>query len=377
MTKPTSGDRDEQAVQSSNSNMHGGDVWAASKNLGVPVGEILDLSASLNPLGPPPGLKEALADSFDVLCHYPDRHNTRLVETLAGHLGLEPGNILPGNGSTALIRLLGRALDLSCIQVIAPVFGEFSRSLAIAGRHFHYFILPEERDFKVEAKELDSLWRDNPTCIVITNPMTPSGGLWGLEFLEWLLAQAQRRQCWVVLDEAFIDFAPREDREWVLSKLQQNRRLLVLRSMTKFYCLAGLRLGYMLGHGDTLAELAPLGEPWSVSTPALAAGAHCLSQVEYAENTRRMVRKWREEMAASLKDLGLYVFPSQANYLLTRLPKEGPDAGRVAAVCSQKGVLVRDCANFPGCHRHNLRLAVAPSEEQDRLFQVLEPALKA
>ena len=377
MEKPSAKEAAGAGASFTGANLHGGDVWAASRQLGVPVGDILDLSASLNPLGPPAGLKEALVDSLEVLCHYPDRHNTALVDTLAGGLGLEPGNILPGNGSTALIRLLGRALDLSCIQVIAPAFGEFSRALAIAGRHFHYYILPEKRDFVVETREMDNLWRDNPTCIVITNPMTPSGGLHGVEFLEWLLAQAERRQCWVVLDEAFIDFAPKEDREWVLSKVNKNRRLLVLRSMTKFYCLAGLRLGYMLGHADTLAELAPLGEPWSVSTPALAAGVHCLAQAEYAENTRKMVRKWREEQAAGLEKLGLYVFPSQVNYLLTRLPENGPSAAQVAAACAQKGVLLRDCANFPGCHSHNLRFAVATSEEQDRMFEVLEPALQA
>ena len=357
-------------------NLHGGDVWSASRRLAVPVEEILDLSASLNPLGPPSGLREALEGALEVICHYPDRHNTELVEAMAGQLGLEPGNILPGNGSTALIRLLGRALDLSCIQVVAPAFGEFSRALAIAGRHFHYYILPENRDFVIEPRDMDSLWRDNPTCLIITNPMTPSGGLHGLDFMDWLLGQAERRQCWVVLDEAFIDFAPRESREWVLGKLNQNRKLLVLRSMTKFYCLAGLRLGYMMGHPDTLAELAPLGEPWSVNTLASAAGVHCLAQREYAEKTRELIRKWREEMAARLEKMGLYVFPSQVNYLLTRLPEPGPDAAAVAAACARQGVLLRDCSNFSGCTRRNLRLAVTTSEEQERLFRVLEPALK-
>ena len=88
------------------------------------------------------------------------------------------------------------------------------------------------------------------------------------------------------------------------------------------------------------------------------------------------MRKWRGELAGRLEKLGLYVFPSQANYLLTRLPETGPDAARVAAACAAEGVLLRDCSNFAGCNSRNLRFAVSPSEEQDRLFSVLEPALK-
>jgi len=355
---------------------HGGDLWGAARRLGCDPREVLDLSASLNPLGPPPGLGEVLGEALELICHYPDRYNLELREALAGHLGVEPANILPGNGSTALIRLLARALDLKTILVLAPSFGEFPRALAIAGRHFHYHMLSDQDGFVPCEEDLAEMWEAEPSCLILTNPSTPAGAAWDRGVLEQLLHQARRRRCWVVMDEAFIDFVSADDAAWSPPLVQEDPRLLILRSLTKFYCLAGLRLGCLVGHSSTIAELAPLGEPWSVNTLAQRAGVYCLEQKDYAEQTRRVVARWREAQARSLKDLGLRVYPSRANYLLVELPDQGPSAARVAESCARQGVLLRDCANFPGCHDHHLRLAVAPPEDQDRLLEVLPAALQ-
>lgn len=354
---------------------HGGNVWAAARKLKVPVNEVLDLSASLNPLGPPQGLREAILQGLDGLCHYPDRTCSELREALAAFHGLSSNNVLPGNGSTALIRLLSRAMDLKCIVILAPAFGEFGRSLAIAGRHFHYLILKETAGLGLRLEDIEDLWDMEPTCVILTNPQTPTGGLIAPELLESLLSRARREQTWVVLDEAFMDFCPQEAREYAPPLVAKNPRLIVLRSMTKFYCLAGLRLGYLLAHENTVAELSPLAEPWGVNTLAQAAGLHCLGQGEFADKTRGLINQWREAQAQGLKDLGLKVYPSQANYLLCRLPQDGPNAELVAGACADKGVLVRDCADFVGCTPWHLRVAVCTPEEQQRLFAALKPAL--
>ena len=269
---------------------HGGDVWSASRNLGVPVSEILDLSASLNPLGQPPGLTSVVVKAMELLCHYPDRSTLELRQALAAALGVTPANILPGNGSTALIRVVARAMDLRNIVLLAPLFGEFARSLAITGRHFSYLILKEKNGFAPTMQDLDRLWDMDPSCVVLTNPVSPSGALVEPEVLNSLMVQANRRKVWVVLDEAFIDFAPLAAREWSPPLLQRYPRLLVMRSMTKFYCLAGLRLGYALGHSDTMANLAPLSQAWSVNTLAQKAGVYCLGLA--ATMPKKPGRRW-------------------------------------------------------------------------------------
>ena len=374
---PSDQENKNASVAFAGGSAHGGDIWGAARRLKRPLNEILDLSASLNPLGPPPGLAEEMAGCLGLLCHYPDRHTVELNQALAEACGLEPGNVLPGNGSTALIRLVARALDLKTILLLAPTFGDFARALALAGRHFHHFFLKEENNFAPTMADVEDLWQQEPSCLILGNPLSPSGGLVDSSVLEAILAQAERRRAWVVLDEAFIDFAPAPAQGWAPAKVLANPRFIVLRSLTKFYCLAGLRLGYLLAHQDTAAELRLLGEPWSVNTLAQKAGPYCLAQKQYAEKTREVVSLWRKAQAERLAELGLFVFPSQANYLLVRLPAEGPTAAQVAKACAQQGVLLRDCASFNGCAPYHLRIAVASLEEQERLFSVLTPALKA
>ncbi len=355
--------------------LHGGDVWGAARRLGLDPRELLDLSASLNPLGPPPGLKERLIEALEMLCHYPDRSVWELRQALAREHDLEPNHVMTGNGSTAIIRLLARAMDVRSIALIAPAFGEFGRSLAITGRPFHYVIMQEKNAFLPTPADLERLWRDNPACVIISNPGTPAGGLADPAILDSLVLQASRRRSWLIVDEAFIDFAPLELQKWSAGVVQRYRKVLVLRSLTKFYCLAGLRLGYALGHPDTLAELAPLGEPWSVNTLAQAAGIYCLEQKEYAATTREKVGQWRAELVERLEGLGLRTIPGQVNYVLAKLPEDGPTAEMVAEACAGQGVLVRPSGNFVGCSPFHLRVAVCQTPEQERLVEVLKPAL--
>jgi threonine-phosphate decarboxylase len=310
------------------------------------------------------------------LCHYPDRHTVELRQAIADRHGLSPKNVLVGNGSTALIRLLARAMDLKCIVFMAPAFGEFARSFAIAARHFHYLILKEANGFAPTRDDFEDLWDMEPACVVLTNPQTPSGALADPEALRAFLNKANLERCWVILDEAFVDFLPDQAaRDMVPPLVAQHPRLIVLRSLTKFYCLAGLRLGYMLADEHTLGELAPLAEPWGVNTLAQAAGLHCLAQADYARQTLETVAKWRAQQAQGLKDLGLRLVPGQVNYLLVHLPEDGPNAQLVAAACADKGVLVRACGDFVGCSPWHLRVAVCPPEEQERLLAALKPAL--
>jgi len=354
---------------------HGGDVWGASRRLGLKVHEVLDLSASLNPLGPPPGLAERLAASLEQICLYPDRQCLELRHALAAEHGLDPLCFLPGNGAPSLLNLLARALTSRDILVLAPAFGEIARSLALAGGHFHFHMLNEREGFAPTAHDLDSIWQQEPACVILSNPLIPTGGLVEPEWLDQLMTTAQRRKAWVVLDESFMLFAPQAARDWAPALINKHPRLVVLRSLAKFYCLAGLRLSYLTCHPETTVQLAPLGEPWSVSTPAQAAGVFCMDQNDYAEKTRRAVALWRQAQESALAELGIEVFPGQVNYMLANLPSSGPTASQAQDACLEQGVLVRDCSMIPGCGPRHLRLAVAADADQPRLIAALQNAL--
>jgi threonine-phosphate decarboxylase len=354
---------------------HGGDVWGASRELGMPLSRILDLSASLNPLGPPPGLRQEIARAFEHLGHYPDRKTTELNQALADLTDLEPANILTGNGSTALISMLARALKPGYTVLVAPAFGEFTRALGLNRWQFEYHKLSEHNGFLPNGQDLENIWSSDPGCVIVTNPLSPAGSLIDPGWLEAHLTEAKKRGAWLVLDEAFMDFAPAEARAWSAGKIREYNKLIVLRSMTKFYCMAGIRLGYLMAHEEVTKDLEAWGEPWSVNSLAQFAGVYCLGQKDYALKTRKTVDELRGIMTRRLSSLGLQVFPSAVNYLLMRLPEGGPNAAQVAEACRPHGVLMRDCANFMGCGPRHLRIAVCSLKNQERLWPVLEPAL--
>ena len=159
-------------------------------------------------------------------------------------------------------------------------------------------------------------------------------------------------------------------------RLEQYPRLLVLRSLTNFWGLAGVRLSYLMAHRDTMARLAPLGDPWSVNLIAQKVGLFCLEQEAYQAQTREKLPVWREAQAQALGELGLSVLPSQASYQALSLPLGGVSGSQVAQACADQGVLIRDCTTFPGCHQRTLRVGVAPPEQRPRLVQALSRALE-
>lgn len=361
----------------SGESVHGGDVWTAARRLECSPDDILDLSAPLNPMGPPPGLDQALQENMGLLRHYPDRRAIALRQALADHLEQElgPQNVLPGNGVSSLIRLITRALDLKSLVLTAPVYGEFSRSMALHGRHFHYLVLSRKNGLAFGEDDLNRIWEEAPSGVVITNPTTPAGTRVETAVLDHLLDGARRRRVWLVVDEAFIDFAPPEAREWAPSRVKEYSRLLVLRTFTKFFGLAGLRLGYLMAHRDAQYHFASLGEPWSVNSLAQVAGVYCLRQQEYMAQARERIPAWRDKMVGLLRSLSLETIPSQTNLVLAQLPASGPNAAQVAAACAAKGVLVRDCANFVGCTDRDLRLTVCDPAHLPRLEETLKAAL--
>jgi threonine-phosphate decarboxylase len=354
---------------------HGGDVWGASRSLERPVEQILDLSASLNPLGPPPGLREVILDTLDRVCHYPDRGAHELREALGAWLGLQPGCILCGNGSTALIQLLTRSLNPEKTVIFSPAFGEFYRALDLHCWDYVPHYLSESRSFVPSDNDLQAAWSHDADCLIMTNPISPSGALVPEGILEAAFSEAKKRNAWLILDEAFIDFAPDAARSWAPNRIMQYPRLVVLRSLTKFYCLAGLRLGFVMCHPQTMQDLTPWAEPWSVNTLAQAAGAYCVRQEQYAKETRQAVTRHREAMIQRLEALGMQLYPSEANYLLMKTPEGAPTAKELAAASYPHGVLLRDCASFEGCGERHLRIAVCGPQEQERLFSLLERLL--
>lgn len=354
--------------------IHGGLVFEAAATLGLPWGGIVDFSANINPLGQPPGLKQAVMDDFERSLHYPEMQAESLSLRLAELNILPQDCILPGAGSTPQFHLLPRALKFSRPLIVAPAFAEYEASLSRSGLCAEHVITREEDDWKVTPKTLEEIWRSKPDAIFVAQPANPTGRLVPQELFSELAEEAQKRGVWLLADEAFIDFT--ENSSTLLPLVEKNTKIIVFRSLTKIYALPGLRLAYLAAHAQTVATLAELVEPWPLSSPALSAGHFCLSLTSFKEETLQKLLAYRDQLVQGLTELDLgRVFPTEANFMLVKL-KEGLDVKALLAHLFQDGILVRDASTFMGLSPGYLRLAVRPPSEIRALLTSLSRFLE-
>jgi threonine-phosphate decarboxylase len=347
---------------------HGGTVFAVARVLGIPPEEILDFSASINPLGPVPAVREAVAAAFDRLVHYPDSEATELKERLAEFHGLAPENITVANGSTELIYLAPRLVAGHRGLIVAPPFSEYGKSLSRNGWEYDYLNLSPANGFALDTEALAERLRFGYDLLFLCNPGNPTGRLYPRAEIEAACRLCDEFGTFLVLDEAFMDFCEGESAKGLVAGWNGG---VVLRSMTKFFGLPGLRLGYAIGAPEVSGAIAALREPWSVNTPAQVAGIASLADGEYRRRTHAYVERERELLAAGLAVLpGLTVYPSSANYLLVEITT-GPDAPELARRLLLQRILIRDCSSFVGLGSRFFRVAVRTTEENRRLLESL------
>jgi threonine-phosphate decarboxylase len=343
---------------------HGGRVFEAARDLGVPWTQILDFSANINPKGQPRGLKSHLFESFPETVHYPDVKAGSLTEAVAAATGLPPESVLPGAGSTPHIRMIARILFPERPVIVGPAFAEYEEALVAAGRAPCYVLAPEEKGFLVGPEVIEMAARLSPDLLFLASPANPTGRLLPDATFDALAAMSARTGCWVVLDEAFIDFAAAESREAFAARTE---RILVLRSLTKIFAIPGLRLAYLAGHPESIRRLRDQTEPWPLNCMALEAGLFCIPQKAFVQDTPAFTARCRRQLAKELAPYGTLV-PSDANFVLLNA---GDAAPGIVSRLYAKGILVRDASNFHGLGPGWLRFAVRPLREISALSKAL------
>ena len=292
-----------------------------------------------------------------------------LREVLAKRHGIEPAEVLVGNGSTQLIYLLCAALRPRTALVIGPAFSEYSHALALVGANVRMLSLTEDSGFQFSTEKLIDTWEKNCELLVLATPNSVTGQLIAKAQIEDIARLALVRKSFVVVDEAFIDFV--EDQS-VKMLVRNNPFLIVLRSLTKYYALPGLRLGYLVGEAARVAQLAAHQEPWSVNAPATSVALACLADADFAAKTERWLERERAFLFRGVARLhGLHPFPSRANFLLVKIGKHGVDALDLRVFLLRKKLLIRACNSFTDLGGDYFRVAVRQRKDNQRLLRAL------
>lgn len=358
---------------------HGGNIYSLAEELGVSVDQISDFSASINPLGVPKSVMATIKNSLQYLCNYPDPDVTELRVEIAGHLGIDSHGIICGNGSTELIYLIVRSLWPEKVLIPAPTFSEYERAVrglqAVnqAPPKINYFVTWEKEGFDINPDRFiaamggdgkDPALKNSVDMVFICNPNNPTGRLLKKEKMLKITNAARRLKCYIVVDEAFIDFCPEES---LVKEVGNNPYLIVLRSMTKFYALSGLRIGYCVVPLKLLELVKKYKEPWTVNTLAQEAGITAINDISYKSETFRVIQHEKKVLEDGFELLNISYFPTDANFYLLRIK----NAKQVARALREKGILVRECSNFMGLDESHIRVAVKGNRDNMRLLKEL------
>ena len=352
--------------------VHGGDVYGAARALGRAPDELLDFSASINPLGPSPAVLRMLTSETTLLQHYPDPVCWDLRQALAAYWRRSPDAFLIGNGSTEVIHLLPAALQIRHLLVVGPTFSEYAAAMARSGGKVSWVMAAHAELYQPELElVLEALRagrRSRPLdAVLLCNPNSPTGVAWEANRVRRLAREAARLGLWCVVDETFADFCESVS---ILGKALPPKTI-VLRSFTKFYALPGLRVGYAVAHPAVTKQLSAQQPPWSVNMLAQRAAMVALRDDRHRRRSLQFMDRERTRLQRALERLsGVRVFPAKANFILLELPV-GHKATQVVSVLRRRGVLLRDCSQVPGLNDRSLRVAVRTRSENDRLLKAL------
>ncbi|MFC2013866.1 pyridoxal phosphate-dependent aminotransferase [Chloroflexota bacterium] len=317
---------------------HGGIDRAELDAVGLAPEEVLDFSVCSNPFPPPSGVRQILDTT--AINHYPDSEATELRQCLSEKLGVSPDNILAGNGAVELIRLIALTYfgQGDSILILEPTFGEYEVACQIVGSKVRKQWARAEEGFVPRIEETVTIIKHHhPKGVFICNPNNPTGQYLSRQGVEVILNACGGGV--LILDEAYVNFV---DENWSSINLISPGNMIIVRSMTKDYALAGLRLGYAIASQEIVNHLRKVRPPWNVNIVAQKAGILALKETGYLDQCNQRIMEAKKFLVDEFSCIGFPPLPSRANFFLVNI-------GNGRAFCAallRHGILVRDCASF-------------------------------
>jgi len=347
---------------------HGGNIYQFARRLGCLPEQVLDFSANINPV-----------QAVDLTCllkvqltPYADPDYSLLKQAINQRYPTPEGiDIELFNGASAAIFALLRGLQPKDVVLYAPLYGEYAHIAGKLGCQVH------------SINRFNHLKADIPerSTVIFVNPSTPDGQLYDMQDL---LARWQAADCTTIIDESFLDFCETDS---VAGHIKHYNKLYVIKSLSKFYGCAGIRIGFVLAETAAIKELQRLEPAWKLSSLDMAYMRQALANTAFIEQTRQQTAHLRDLLHHALQDSGLFdkIYPGQANFLLARLangeasaPAHAPrlrpvgDGYQLQTLLEPSRILIRVCDNFEGLDKSHVRFAVKDEQAIARLSRSLK-----
>ena len=328
--------------------------------------EVIDFSSNVNPLGFPAAVKNVIKKNTELVSVYPDPTSSELRNDLENYTNVPKNQIVVGNGATEIIYNFCTAFlsKKSRVVIPIPVFGEYEAASKLRGAQVSYL-----RTMNLNEK-ISELIRRMPrtNCIFICNPNNPTGVLLPRSNALKILEAAYNKSVLVFLDECFIELVP-DSNQSLISKVGEFDNLFILRSLTKSFGLAGLRIGYGLASRKFIDLLMKIKIPWNVNGLAQKAASVALSNKSHLEKTNKLIKKELKYLRDSISKVdGFTCYNSSTNFVLI---KSNMSSRNIQKKLLAKKILVRDCSTIHGLNSRYIRIAIRTHKENVMLVKAL------
>lgn len=341
---------------------HGGDIYSYEKDL-------LDYSSNINPLGFPEMLKEKIIDRFDEVLRYPDLEYRKLKKNLSKYLGVEKENIQVGNGAVEIIDQV--ISHFKRIILVEPSFSEYRLRAEVHRLDIVSVNLDENLEIDFEKLKSEILEGD---LLLLANPNNPTGKTINREDLLDLYLYIVEKNAYLLLDEAFFEFANLDYNTIDLFRPLGFSNVGIIRAATKFFALPGIRLGYGVFDCDMLDLLKRRELPWSVNTFAVIASDYIFDK-DFIFKSRGYLFEERKRFLFELEKIkGIYPYNTNSNYILLKVDNIAEDY--LFRSLLEKNILVRRCSNYKnlkGCH---IRIAIKTKEDNNNFLKILREIME-
>lgn len=353
--------------------LHGSDLEKIEEIYGIHKDEIICFSANVNPLGISPLLRSELSSKIDAITTYPDREYTTLRKCIGNYCGIEPENIIVGNGSTELISLFIQIEHPKKALVIGPTYSEYEREIALGGGTTLYYPLREKDNFQLDVNDFLSHLNESIDLLVICNPNNPTSSCITRAQMRCILDVCKQNDIYVMVDETYVEFSNHMDEISAVSLTNYYNNIIILRGTSKFFAAPGLRLGYAItGNRDLIKAINTHKNPWTINSLAVIAGETMFKDTDYIRRTKQLISTERARIYHLLKETTLFkAYEPNANFMLIRILTDELNSQILFDRAIRQKLMIRDCSTFPFLDNKYIRFCFMNPTDNDKLLACL------
>lgn len=345
---------------------HGANVDMMAETFNKNIEDIIDFSSNINPKVVP-DLEKYILEGLNKCKSYPDINYTKLRQNIGDYININPKYIIPGNGATEIIYLLMKNIKPR-LAILNPTFSEYGRGAKLNNLEIINFMLNKDDEFSVDIKEIEANI-DRFDSLFICNPNNPNGKVKNIEELLELIIKYDKL---LIVDETFMEFVYEEENYSLIKYVERYKNIFILKAVTKFFGMPGLRLGYGVTSNMKLIEdIYKYKEPWTVNSFADTLSSYIFKDKEYIKSSKDYYVKERSYMINELKKIkNLHVYDTDTNFILIELKSINAKELKLK-LFKESNILIRDASNFIGLDENHIRIAIKSHEENQLILKAL------